>query len=153
MKPAPRLKIQIPFSAGVDIPIYKIFEFDPSDPDIAKSAELNDDEIESMIHSRAPIDTALSRYSDKITSAMQQLYAFYKVRLDRMNYFTRGEKSDTTSAVLVYLIRMLHDHGKKFTGYARSIAILTGIEGFINEFSLLHNEDSERRSRLQPCLQ
>ncbi len=143
-----RLKLILPGTTQ-EIPLCCIFQFDKDNPDKAKSSSFSKEELLQLVNARAPIDIALSTYSDAITSAMQQIYAFYLARLERKNYFKRGTEDDITSAVLRYLIRMLHDYGKKFEGYSRSILILNGIQGFINEFSLLHNENSERHSRLQ----
>ncbi|MDR3490865.1 MAG: hypothetical protein P4M12_02335 [Gammaproteobacteria bacterium] len=143
-------RIKMPSSTNQEPPLCVIFQFDKENPNLAKSSGASKQELVTLVSARPTIDIALSTYSDCIMAAMQQLYAFYLARFERKNYFRRGTEEDITSAVLRYLIRMLHDHGKKFEGYERSISIIKGIRGFINDFCRLHGENTERHARLQP---
>lgn len=130
-----------------------IFTFDdPNNPKKASSIQFNKEilaDLESP-KSKSDIDPNLLGYVQYIKNCMAHIYRFYLVHAGR-SWPHHPSPQDTTSSVLNYLLLILHTHCLKFEGYDIDIAIIKILEKFINKFSFLHGENSDRCRLLTPA--
>lgn len=121
-----------------------IFKFiEGKDSSSAESMRMNEQEVRA-IGTTLPhgTDASLAEYRESVLNAILKLKDYY---------FSRKNTTDTTSAVVTYLLYMLETKCFNFAGYNYDIAYLNAIANFINAYASSKGiENSQHFSRLQP---